>query len=679
MNGNLSASHEEQRLYILLFGIFVLSLVLRLWLLDKRWINPDEGAHMMDAVLLLNGKIPAVDYDSRQPFYVYAIAGTLKVFGIDYASGRILPLICSMLTGMMVFLIAQTLFGPGPALLSAVVYWMFPLELFNSVMVKTQPLASLLTGSSIYMSILSWKRRRELWLAPAGVFAGLCFYVRESALVIPLTVLVFIALVHAGQTLRIAKSAALFLLGYVGVFALSFTYYSRYMSLSDFLTGALSPLGILTWAWGKLTSLTAIASEHAQAQTPQTFFGSEEIYYHYLKQATTLHLFLLVGFAFSIFALIFHAWSNRNSKAARDYLLSCSVLVIWVISLFCAYGFFFFSRGFFVDYSREFLPPLAIIFSVLLYRTIPTLAEEGMLERFILGGLCVSATLFLAQSYHRDSFGMGHHASLAIAFLALFTFTGQIQSYTRRFFIVFAMSVIIILIPVARMEPWKSYMSGVWPSFGTVILIYALAWMSLEKKEKGKWKTYGAFIGRSVLVSSFVVSVTYAATILTPYYEAVWSPMVLKEISSYLKTNTCEDDVVISGAVIWEFQARRKLFGNISHPLAFEYNISKEETEHILLTAAANPPEVIILDGYTEKTYLRHVPSLAKLLQEKYLLSKSIEPSDYSIKPAAYPVSVYRLKRIDDRIETPQPVNLKSECPKTDSVPTATSVKDSPG
>jgi hypothetical protein len=633
---------------------------------------------MMDAVLLLNGKIPAIDYGSRQPFYVYAIAGTLKAFGIDYVSGRILPLACSMLTGLMVYLIARSLFGPRPALLSAVVYWMFPLELFNSVMVKTQPLASLLTSLSIYMSILFWKKSREIWLLPAGVFAGLCFYVRESALVIPLTVLAFIVLVHAGQPLRIAKSVAFFLTGYAGLFALSFSYYSRFMTLSNFLTSALSPLGIMTWAWGKLASFTATASEQVQAPIPQTFFGSEEIYYQYLKQAATLHLFLLVGFALSVFALIYYAWSNRNGKADRDFLLSCSVLILWALSLFSAYGFFFFSRGFFVDYSRELLPPLTIIFSVLLCRTTSVLTREGMLERFILGGLCVSATLFLVQSYHRDSFGLGHHASLTIAFFALISLTGALRSHTRRFIFVFAMSVIIILIPVSRMEPWKSYMSGVWPSLVTIVLIYAIVWMSLGKKEKGTWKTYGAFITRSVLLSSFVVSITYGATILTLYYEAVWSPMVLKEVSSYLKTHTCEDDAVISGAVIWEFQAKRKLFGNISHPLSFEYDISKEDAEHILLTVAANPPEVIILDGYTEKTYLRHVPSLAKMLQERYLLSKSIEPSNYPVKPAAYPVSIYRLKQVDDQMEIVQPVNIKSKCPNADSTPTPTPVKDYP-
>jgi len=67
---------------ILLLVVLFASLSVRVWLLDKRWINPDEGAHLMDAVLALDGMIPSVDFHSRQPLYVYANAATLKLLGI---------------------------------------------------------------------------------------------------------------------------------------------------------------------------------------------------------------------------------------------------------------------------------------------------------------------------------------------------------------------------------------------------------------------------------------------------------------------------------------------------------------------------------------------------------------------------------------------------------------------
>ena len=72
---------KAYRDYVLLFTILFISLLIRLWLLDKRWINPDEGAHLMDAALALDGMIPKVDFGSRQPLYTYALAGFLKLFG----------------------------------------------------------------------------------------------------------------------------------------------------------------------------------------------------------------------------------------------------------------------------------------------------------------------------------------------------------------------------------------------------------------------------------------------------------------------------------------------------------------------------------------------------------------------------------------------------------------------
>ncbi len=82
----------ETKTYYILFLILITSFLIRLLLLPERWINPDEGAHLYDAKFILEGKIPFVDYGSRMPVYVYIMAVFLKVFGVSYISGRLLPL-----------------------------------------------------------------------------------------------------------------------------------------------------------------------------------------------------------------------------------------------------------------------------------------------------------------------------------------------------------------------------------------------------------------------------------------------------------------------------------------------------------------------------------------------------------------------------------------------------------
>ena len=66
---------KTNKSYLLLLAVFLISLFIRLWLLDKSWINPDEGAHLMDAALALDGKIPKVAFSTRQPYTYMPLLG----------------------------------------------------------------------------------------------------------------------------------------------------------------------------------------------------------------------------------------------------------------------------------------------------------------------------------------------------------------------------------------------------------------------------------------------------------------------------------------------------------------------------------------------------------------------------------------------------------------------------
>ena len=51
-------------------------------------------------------------------------------------------------------------------------------------------------------------------------------------------------------------------------------------------------------------------------------------------------------------------------------------------------------------------------------------------------------------------------------------------------------------------------------------------------------------------------------------------------------------------------------------------------------------PKFIVLDGYTEKTYLRHVTKIHDVMNESYVLKKEV----YGFR---YPVKIYELKSIE--------------------------------
>ena len=97
------------------------------------------------------------------------------------------------------------------------------------------------------------------------------------------------------------------------------------------------------------------------------------------------------------------------------------------------------------------------------------------------------------------------------------------------------------------------------------------------------------------------------------------------------------EEEVLWGAVFGEFEAGRKPFMNITHPLGFLEGMPDETVHRIMQRLAERPPRLIILDGYTERTYLRHVESLKRLVAESYDLVGEVSGS-------RYPVKVYALR-----------------------------------
>ncbi len=617
--------------YLVLLAVCVVSLSIRLWLLDKRWINADEGPHLMDAVLVLDGKVPHVDFASKGLFYVYSIAVFLSLFGRSYVSGRLLPVTCSLLVGMVIFLLATELFDRKVGLLSSVLYWMLPLEVTQSTVVKTEPLVSLLTCLTFYGMARSWLHGQRSWLVVAGILSALGFYVRQSALFIPVVVSAFIVLSHGRRVRQVAERLGLFLAGYGAVVLCVMGYYSRLVSPHQ-LWG-FSPLG---WAVARFASTLAASPQSidpSSAHASAISWGP--IYWDYVRQAVYFDCFLILGLGYSILQFGY-GFIARGAPRRTTQHSSESFMYLWLFFLFTAYAFYFYSRGFFIDYSREFLPPLVIVLSAWVLKSIPSLGRDRVLEWFVLGGLCLSAGLFLVQGYFPGSFGLGHHASLAIAVIALLTFAGGFTSSPRRIAFLSILSIIAAFIVISREVPWKAYLSGAGPSLAMVGLIYGLTWTLLGEKARPSLREYGKFVCLSSVLAAFVVSVSFSATVLGLTYDSTWSPQAVEKIAMDLRAQTGDADEVISGGVIWEFQALRRPFQMISHPMELENPLTQEQKAMIESAIVRRPPKAIILDGYTETTYAR-VLRLAELVDARYQFESTAGP-------ATVPVKLYRLK-----------------------------------
>ena len=466
----------NSRKYLLLFAVFIISLSLRFWILDKRWINPDEGAHLMDAVLVLDGMIPSIDFHSRQPLYVYAKAATLKLFGTHYVSGRILPLMCSILVGWLVFLMAHMLFDEKVGFLSATLYWILPLEVINSPIVKTEPLVILFTCVSICALVSFSQSNRPGWLVVSGIFAAMGFYVRQSALIIPITVFGFLVLFYGRQIREIVRNFGYFLVGYTVVLVFAVLYFGRFMRMDEFLMSGLNPLGFLVPQGKKLLSITGLSIENANGSSSHVgslHYDKYPLYLKYVGQVFRLHSFLVIGLAFSLFIFCRHILT-RSTDQAKEHIMSHAILYLWLFSLLLAYVYFYYAQGFYIDYFREFLPPLVIIFSAWLRSFLPSFDREGVLEWFIIIGLCTSAIFFFAESSLQWSLGAGSYACLSIAILALLYFAKAYESSARQIVFMFVLSFVIVIILAFQLAPLNPFFSGIVPKLtvaGIIVVI----------------------------------------------------------------------------------------------------------------------------------------------------------------------------------------------------------------
>ncbi len=613
--------------YLALFFIFICSLTVRLWLLDKRWINPDEGAHLMDGLLTLQGYIPQVDFGARQTVYVLANAVWLKVWGMGLLYGRLFPMTCSLLTGILVFLIARKLFHEKIALLAAIVYLLLPLEILNSVVVKTEPLANVLACASFYMLLLYRGERNRFFLLLAGFFAALGYYVRESLLFLPLLGLVLIVTENERKISASARAFGWYLLGYALVVIPYLAFYLQFTAADELLYSKGNPVGLILNAANKVWHLLSIKIGMNSGITGEASgkLGTKTIYsFHYLKWTVFLHLFLFIGVAWATLRVVFkgRAISILNPLYGRSYFLSLN----WVALLAIAYLYYYKTFGYYIDYFREFLPILVILFAAYTWETIfrgtrnntwvysSIIIATGLAAIFIVGNSGINLP-------------KGVQIVVVTGALAIVLLLREKMRMRSRVLAIFSVAVFAFLYILSRaVDAIPNNIALVFVSLGMVGITTLLITKRLR------------FLNLSLVLNFLVLSTTFAASTMDMRYDSIWSIDALRKITAVIEGNSEPGDAVMSGAVIWDFESHRRPVAMISHPLTYRYRMRDEVTARIEQDMRLNPPQIIVLDGYTEKIYLLHLKWLQDIVDNKYEL---IMENDQ----AKYPVRVFRLKK----------------------------------
>ena len=619
------------RQYLLLGVVFFLSLAVRIFLLSARWINPDEGAHLMDAMLVLEGKIPFVDFHSRQPVYVLVNALVLKLFGMTLTAGRLLPLLCSLLTGVVIFYTARRIFNQKAATLAAILFLLLPLEIMNSVVVKTEPLNTLIICISMYLLIRGFQDRFAVYWGLSGVLAALAYYVRQSALVVPLTaILVFLPALFRRRAIGFREMLA-FSAGYALVVVVVLFIYSRFFDWWELLEGGLNPIGFLLQAVLKSLGMAEQATGGSiVGRALDNLGGGTQLYVRYAKSAVLLHLFLLAGLVLSIIDTARKLFSRQGTQARPAG--GVFVLSLWFFGLTLSYGYYLLDRGFYIDYAREFTPPLVILFAGWVVDIFGENSEHrGWGKLVCIAALPAVAGFILISAYP------GFPKALQLPAVGLCTFaaylTGELSTRSAKLKLAAWLTVFLAMV----FGMWNIHLPALVFGLAAAALLaiaYASIGMAASRLTAINSESWKRAICLSTLAGSLSFSIAYSVPVIDRRYDSIWSTESLKEVSELIASYSEADDQVMSGGVVWEFAAGRHPFLMISHPLIYRDRMPAEDKEVVGKALRDSPPKVIVKDGYTEKTYFQHFSWIDDLLNQRYSVYRTIGT-------ARFPVSVY--------------------------------------
>jgi 4-amino-4-deoxy-L-arabinose transferase-like glycosyltransferase len=623
-------SQIDPKVKLSVFIIILFSVFVRLWLVGNRWINPDEGAHLMDASLVIDGYVPILDFHSRQPFYTYLIAGFLKIFGAGLIQGRLLPLICSLLVALLIYHIGKMLYDKSVGFLSAAIYMLLPLEIYNSMIVKTEPLVTLLICLSFFLLQKYFIKTKAAWLFLSGAIGALGYYVRQSALIVPLTAFVLLAVHYRKNLLKLIPGYGRYMIGYLTIVGCMLLFFSQYYGPEVVYFNALNPLSFILEHFGNLFSLSTASA--AAAKTASGNIGPNYGYYiGYVLQAFYMHAFIIAAFCFAAFGILQSRLDGNKKIDPMNENKPSLLLYTWVLSLCLAYSYYFLTRGFYIDYFREFLPPLCIVCAAWLLK--PGIIDR-MSARKVWIGAFVGILLIIVHTKLSLAFGMNEFALYAcigmIAYLVIRCFMERALHKRRTLTIIIAISMVLLMVQIRSMTFSRIIEMVIWVTMAVLVLCIMRAIAGLKVV---RFYDYLNWSFKAVFFGALLSGISYSASIFGLSYDSPYSLNALEEAADFLEQNTKEGDEVLSGAVIWEFEADRRPFQNLSHPLAFIVSMSDEEKEVILNGLAKTPPAAIIMDGYTERTYLPHIKTrMTSLLTNEYKLIKAVGPAKYPVR-----------------------------------------------
>jgi 4-amino-4-deoxy-L-arabinose transferase-like glycosyltransferase len=633
-----------------LAAVLLVALLACLWIWRYRGVDPDEGAHLMDARLLLEGARPYLDFQPRQILYSYLLAGAMRALGTDFAEIRLVAIAAVLATAALVFVVARRLFDERSALVAAAAVALFPPNLVAAPMVHMHAFEMLAASCVAYCLVRHLQDGGWAPLAAAGVLVAVALYIRESGMTL---------VASSGLTLwactwrspglllrRLAVLGGAFLVSCAAVILWA----GRGFTLSEWWNTPLNPFYIAVKQAQKATRVLG------QPGAPATVGGAvEALRQPHQTWAMTRRTVLESARVYSVFGVAMLASAaflgerGAGSKERDRRRIAAAVLFPWIGMVGLGYGYWSVQRGFFPEYALELLPPLAIGFGFVVSELARRWGRPSALTALAAGIAGIGAAGFGAGLAGATQVPRLAYLILAVLAAGAAGAAAGTKPSAREWRWLLVVAGGIALFALSLRELGAPYAVRRMVKLAGAGLALLGGWQGARASLRGRAGERGtggplAYLATIALVAAAGAGMETAGRAERRAPSGVWPQAVVREVAAELRARGAPGDEVVSGAVIWESSAGLVPFSHVTHPLKYQLAVWEDERARLRARMRERPPRFIVLDGYTEQTYALILPELPALIDRDYRLVRVAEGG-------VYPVRVYELNRARDRAD----------------------------
>jgi 4-amino-4-deoxy-L-arabinose transferase-like glycosyltransferase len=486
--------------------------------------NLDEGIHIYDAKLIIDGLIPFKDYFTREPYYIYLLSGFVKLFGANLFASRLLSVIASTLTIPIVYFLGRNIFSKKIGLISATLFSLSPFVIYNTSLGNLYGVYPFVLGAVFLAFHYLLENSKTKNLIITGVLLGMAahFY-RLTIFYFPVIGLIW------GLSLYKKMGVKSFLLFYSMValpFFLPLIYFSTQSGYKNFeiiygtnelIIAFLSiPVGLICGV---------IFNKFVKKLIPH-------------KQDIVAFLLL------SLFAAAVYSFFNIGiAKQLKAKIFFDAVLQSW--------HFIFFIFIFLIIYlKKEYLAnnKLTFLFKLLFLGSFLYLAVYGTITSQALQNFGAR----IMPLYLKDFFLL--FFTLSIAFL--FSLNKKINNKSLFFNQNIVYWWLLFFTPLCFYLIHVQLFASVFLSFIVLgSILSACGFSYLFEIYKSANQVIKLFL--VIMVVSFLFFPTYTY-VNVPLRDRVWSSETQKSVIDYIEKNTSEDEEIFSNALVFVLEANRR-------------------------------------------------------------------------------------------------------------------------